>query len=100
MPWKESSVVGERIRFVIRLKGGEIMAALCREFQISRKTGYKITSVMRNLDWRGSRIVPGAPPLCQSTARADRSGHRSGQARETALGRPQDPGAPPSTTAE
>ena len=32
----------EHIRFVIRLKDGENMAALCREFQISRKTGYKI----------------------------------------------------------
>jgi len=32
----------ERIRFVIRFKDGESMAALCREFQISRKTGYKI----------------------------------------------------------
>jgi transposase InsO family protein len=32
----------ERIRFVIRLKDGESMAALCREFGISRKTGYKI----------------------------------------------------------
>jgi transposase len=42
MPWKESSVMDERIRFVIRLKDGESMAALCREFQISRKTGYKI----------------------------------------------------------
>ncbi len=42
MPWKESSVMDERIRFVIRLKDGESMTALCREFQISRKTGYKI----------------------------------------------------------
>jgi transposase InsO family protein len=32
----------ERMRFVIRLKDGESMAALCREFGISRKTGYKI----------------------------------------------------------
>jgi len=32
----------ERIRFVIRLKEGESMASLCREFGISRKTGYKI----------------------------------------------------------
>ncbi len=32
----------ERIRFVIRLKDGESMACLCREFGISRKTGYKI----------------------------------------------------------
>jgi len=32
----------ERMRFVIRLNDGESMAALCREFGISRKTGYKI----------------------------------------------------------
>src|SRR5438105_6148508 len=42
MPWKESSVMDERMRFVIRLKDGESMAGLCREFGISRKTGYKI----------------------------------------------------------
>ena len=32
----------ERMRFVIRLKDGEAMASLCREFGIWRKTGYKI----------------------------------------------------------
>jgi transposase InsO family protein len=32
----------ERMRFVIRHKDGESMASLCREFGISRKTGYKI----------------------------------------------------------
>jgi len=32
----------ERIRFVARLLEGEKMAGLCREFDISRKTGYKI----------------------------------------------------------
>lgn len=32
----------ERMRFVIRLKDGESMASLCREFGISRVTGYKI----------------------------------------------------------
>jgi hypothetical protein len=42
MPWKESSVMDERMRFVIRLKDGESMAFLCREFSISKKTGYKI----------------------------------------------------------
>ena len=42
MPWKERSVMDERIRFVIRLKDGETMASLCRECGISRKTGYKI----------------------------------------------------------
>ena len=42
MPWKERSVMDERMRFVIRLKDGESMASLCREFGIARKTGYKI----------------------------------------------------------
>jgi putative transposase len=32
----------ERLRFVFRLLDGEKMAVLCREFEISRKTGYKI----------------------------------------------------------
>lgn len=32
----------ERIRFIGRMLDGEKMAALCREFNISRKTGYKI----------------------------------------------------------
>src|SRR3984885_99801 len=42
MPWKERSVVEERMRFVLRLKDGESMASLCREFGISRVTGYKV----------------------------------------------------------
>lgn len=32
----------ERLRFVDRRLAGEKMAALCHEFDISRKTGYKI----------------------------------------------------------
>ena len=42
MPWKESSVMEERLRFVARLLEGESMSEVCREFGISRKTGYKI----------------------------------------------------------
>jgi transposase len=42
MPWKECSVVEERLRFVARLLDGEAMTDVCREFGISRKTGYKI----------------------------------------------------------
>jgi transposase InsO family protein len=42
MPWKASSVMEERLRFVARLLDGETMTDLCREFGISRKTGYKI----------------------------------------------------------
>ena len=42
MPWRECSKMDERLRFVARLLEGEKMAELCREFDISRKTGYKI----------------------------------------------------------
>src|SRR6266576_6453539 len=42
MPWKECSVMDERLQFVARRLAGEPMADLCREFGISRKTGYKI----------------------------------------------------------
>jgi len=42
MPWKECSVMDERLRFVARLLEGERMSDMCREFGISRKTGYKI----------------------------------------------------------
>ena len=42
MPWKESSVMEERLRFVACLLEGERMSDVCREFGISRKTGYKI----------------------------------------------------------
>jgi transposase len=41
MPWKEVTAVNERMEFVARLKAGERMTDLCREFGISRKTGYK-----------------------------------------------------------
>ncbi|HVK84050.1 MAG TPA: IS481 family transposase [Kofleriaceae bacterium] len=41
VPWKESRPVTERMTFVKRLEQGERMAELCREYGISRKTGYK-----------------------------------------------------------
>ena len=42
MPWRESSVVEERLVFVARVLEGEAMSDVCRSFGISRKTGYKI----------------------------------------------------------
>jgi Homeodomain-like domain len=42
MPWKECSVMDERLQFVARRLAGEPMVELCREFGISRKTGCKI----------------------------------------------------------
>ena len=48
MPWKECSVMDERLRFVAKLLDGESMTELCREFGISRKTGYKILTRYRD----------------------------------------------------
>lgn len=42
MPWKEQTIMDERLRFIARLLEGEGMSEMCRDFGISRKTGYKI----------------------------------------------------------
>lgn len=60
MPWRESSVMEERLRFVARLLDGEGMSDVCREFGISRKTGYKI--------W-GRYREEGAYALCDRSRR-------------------------------
>jgi len=42
MPWQEVCYMDERMRFVgAVLRGEESMAALCEEYGVSRKTGYK-----------------------------------------------------------
>ena len=57
MPWNASSVMEERLRFVARLLDGEAMTEVCREFGVSRKTGYRIydrySSVMKYLKDNG-----------------------------------------------
>ncbi len=42
MPWNECKPMDERLKFIARLLDGEKMAPVCREFGISRVTGYKI----------------------------------------------------------
>src|ERR1700691_6682260 len=42
MPWKKGSSMDDSLRCVARGLAGEPLAELCREFGISRKTGYKI----------------------------------------------------------
>lgn len=53
MPWKECNRMNECLRFVARLLEGEKMAAVCREFGISRKTGYKIFNRYKDDGLRG-----------------------------------------------
>lgn len=41
MPWRTESVMDQRVEFVLRARRGEeTIAALCREYEISRPTGY------------------------------------------------------------
>lgn len=53
MPWKECHVMDERMRFVARLLEGDTMSAVCEEFGISRKTGYKIYERYKDVGVRG-----------------------------------------------
>ncbi len=73
MPWKECHVMDERLRFVARLLDGEKMAALCAEFGISRKTGYKIYDRYKSCGRAGpDRSQPAAVSARQSAAVRDR----------------------------
>ena len=53
MPWKECKPMDERLKFVARYLDGEKMSALCREFGISRPTGYKIINRYKELGLDG-----------------------------------------------
>ena len=42
MPWEKRTVMDQREEFVLAVEaGGRTVSELCREFGISRKTGYK-----------------------------------------------------------
>jgi Homeodomain-like domain len=56
MPWQECSVMDERLQFVGRRLAGEPMTELCREFGISRKTGYKIFDRYQECGVQGSGL--------------------------------------------
>jgi len=58
MPWKECNRMDERLRFVAKLLDGEKMAVVCREFGISRKTGYKIFNRYKDEGVRGLEDRP------------------------------------------
>lgn len=85
----------ERLRFVARLLDGESMSHVCREFGISRKTGYKIYKRYQEqgieaLNDRSRRPVRYANQLPEPIERLDCL-LQEGQA---ALGGTQDPRAP------
>ena len=85
--------MNERLKFIARLLDGEKMAGLCREFGISRKTGYKIIRRYNDcgleaLTDRSRRPYRHANQL----PIPDREADRAFEAREAELGRAEDPG--------
>ena len=77
----------ERMRFVARLMEGEKMAVLCREFDISRKTGYKIFNAVQDC-WprRFDRSQPPTVSTGQPAALSDREADSAAQAESTRPG--------------
>ena len=62
LPWKQTSPEREQIQFIERWKRGEVsFVALCGQFGISRKTGYKRVHRFRSYSWEGLGDLSRAP---------------------------------------
>ena len=64
VPWKASDQVDLRMQFITRLRGGELMVDLCREFGISRKTGHKFARRYEQYGVDGVKDQSRAPKTC------------------------------------
>lgn len=61
MPWRETNPQMERMKFIVALESGELtMAALCRQFGISRETGYEWK---RRFEQGGVAALEDRPPV-------------------------------------
>ena len=68
MPWKETSAVNQRTEFVLRIFENKLtFGELCREYGISRKTGYK---------WKERFLQQGVEGLADQSRRPRTSAHR------------------------
>ncbi len=68
MPWRETVPMDERVKFIgMYLEGLYSVALLCREFGISRKTGYKWLSRYRTSGVEGL-LDHSRAPRCQARA--------------------------------
>ena len=57
MPWKAIKPVDLKMEFIARLRSGERMTDLCREYGISRKTGHKLVKRVQGLGARGFSVA-------------------------------------------
>ena len=81
MPWRLVGVQDQRVEFVVRASRGESVSGLCREYEISRPTGYLWLKRFREQGVAGvEEEVPGMRRrvelrcLDRSTSRASRTG--------------------------
>ena len=86
MPWKESSVMDERLRFVARLLDGESMTEVCRDFGISRKLDTRSSTATRSTASKRSPTARAGRSGSPSIAGSARGTHPRHQAREATLG--------------
>ncbi len=93
MPWKECHVMDERLRFIARLLEGEKMAAVCADFGIARKTGYKIFERYQQAASRGSPTAVGGPSARQPAPDGGRNADRPPEEGVSPLGCPEAAGA-------
>ena len=71
MPWEGTTVNDQRAKFVLeynrRVRTGETtMSALCAEYGVSRKTGYKMVGRYEEGGWPGLSDRSRAPRLSKS----------------------------------
>jgi transposase len=61
MSWRQTGVRDQRIEFVVRVNRGESLSALCREYEITRPTGYLWLRRFREQGVAGWRSAAGDP---------------------------------------
>src|SRR5574341_1668783 len=62
MPWKRTCPMDEKIKFIAAVKSGQdSFAQICREFQVSRKSGYKLMQRYEQESERGLKERSRAP---------------------------------------
>jgi len=72
MPWKETTVLDDRVKFIAMYLDQEIsMAELCREFGVSRKTGYKFARRYECYGPEGLRDLSRAPHCHRNAVSGD-----------------------------
>src|SRR3984893_18938390 len=92
VPWKECNQMDERLKFIARLLDGEKMAVLCRQFGISRKTGYKILTRYNEIGLEGLTDRSRQPYRHATQLPFQRDADRALEAGEAELAGAGDPG--------